>query len=578
MSTTVISPRERLRLAQARIQGRSTWAVATVLALFSLLAFVLLYRKGFGTTFYYDEWNFLMNRRDWTIGTFLEPHNEHLSLVPIAVYKLLFVTVGIDDYAPYRVAVLLIHLLCVALLFLLVRRRVGDVLGAIVVLPVLFLGTAWQDLLWPFQIGYLASVAAGLGMLLALERRTVGGDIAACVLIALALASSSIGIPVAVLAFVELVARRDPLKRLWLVAVPVTLYLLWSLAYGNPRAAPGAEHGLWPLLRQNIPDTPGYIASAAAGAFGALTGWGIDWGRPLVILVAIGITIWLSSSRSLSPRALAVLAAAATYWGLSGLFRAQLNVPAESRYLYFGAILLVLLGVEFLRGVRLASRWLAVLGAFALVFSLSNFGPLQDGSSGLQATSGLVSAELGALELAGPSTDPDYRPDPARAPDISAGAYFDTVADLGSPADRPDEIARRLEPERQAADTVLAQALRLALRPGGRSPTSGPRPRVDAAAAGKVTFRPDCDTLTPTAAGALIDVTVPSAGVAVTSIDAPVEARIRRFADTFPQAPIGSVGSGSTSILSIPQRAGPGAWHLRLSPTAPVRVCGLPAS
>lgn len=281
MSTTVVSSRERLRLAQARIQERSTWAVATVLALFSLLAFVLLYRKGFGTTFYYDEWNFLMNRRDWTVGTFLEPHNEHLSLVPVVVYKLLFVAVGIDDYAPYRVAVLLLHLLCVTLLFLLVRRRVGDLLGAIVVLPILFLGTAWQDLLWPFQIGYLASVAAGLGMLLALERRTVGGDTAACVLIAVALASSSIGIPVAVLAFVELLARRDPLKRLWLVAVPVTLYVLWSLVYGNPRAAPGAQNGLWPLLRQNISDTPGYVANAAAGAFGALTGWGIDWGRPL---------------------------------------------------------------------------------------------------------------------------------------------------------------------------------------------------------------------------------------------------------------------------------------------------------
>jgi hypothetical protein len=564
--------------------GRSVGSLAKVhapvgvLVLLMAVATVLIYRKGFGLTFYYDEWNFLMNRRDWTIGTFLEPHNEHLSLVPIAIYKVLFVTVGIDDYAPYRVAVLMIHLLCVALLFVLVRQRVGDVLGVITVLPILFLGTAWQDLLWPFQIGYLASIAAGLGMLLALEQRSRVGDAAACVLIAVALASSSIGIPVTVLAFVELLARRESLKRLWLVAAPVALYVVWSLVYGNPRAAPGAEHGLWPLLRQNIPDTPGYVVSAAAGAFGALTGWGIDWGRPLVILAAIGIVIWLSSSRSLSPRALAVLAAAATYWGLSGLFRAQLNVPAESRYLYFGAILLVLLGVEFLRGVRLSSRWLALLGALALVFSLSNFGPLQDGSAGLQATSGLVSAELGALELAGPSTDPAYRPDPARAPDISAGAYFDTIAELGSPADRPDEIARRLEPERQAADTVLARALRLALRPEARSPTTGPRPRVDAAAAGKVTFRPDCDTLTPTAAGAFIDVTVPPAGAVVTSTAAQVEARIRRFADTFPQSPLGTVGSGSTSILRLPHRANVGPWHLRLTPTAPVRVCGLPPS
>jgi hypothetical protein len=543
------------------------------------VAAVLIYRKGLGLTFYYDEWNFLMNRRDWTFGTFLEPHNEHLSLVPIAFYKLMFVTVGIDDYWPYRVAVILVHLLCVALLFVLVRRRVSDLLAVIVVLPILFLGTAWQDLLWPFQIGYLISVAAGLGMLLALERRTVMGDITACVLIAIALASGSIGIPIAVLAFVELLVRRESVRRLWLVAAPVTLYLLWSLAYGNPRAAPGAQDGLGPLLRQNIPDTPGYMASAAAGAFGALTGWGIEWGRPLVILAGIGITLWLVTSRPVSARALAVLSAAAAYWGLTGLFRAQLNAPAESRYVYFGAILLVLFGVEFLRGVQLSNRGLALLAGLALAFSVSNFGPLQDGSRVLQDTAGLVAPALGALEVAGPSTDPEYRPDPQRAPDVSAGLYFETVEELGSPADSLDEIARRREPERQAADTVLAQALRLRLRPEARLPSSGPRPRVDAAASGKVSFRPGCVTLTPTAPGAFIDVTVPPTGVAVTtSGDAQVDARVRRFADTFAQGPLGTVASRSTAILRIPERVGVAAWHLRLTPTEPVRACGLPAS
>jgi hypothetical protein len=543
------------------------------------IAAFLIYRKGFGTTFYYDEWNFLMNRRDWTMDTFLEPHNEHLVLVPVAVYKLLFVTVGIDEYAPYRVALILGHLLCVALIFLVVRRRVGDVLAGIVAVPILFLGTAWQDLLWPFQLGYLTSIAAGLGSLLALERRTVAGDIAASVLIAVALASGSIGIPVVVLVVVELVARREPLRRLWLVGAPVTLYLLWSIVYGNPRAAPGAQEGLWPLLRQNIPDTPGYMASAAAGAFGALTGWGIDWGRPLFILTAIGIALWFVTGRHFSPRALAVLAAAAAYWGLTGLLRAQLNTPAESRYLYFGAILLVLLGVEFLQGVQLSNRALALLGVLALVFSVSNFGPLQDGSRVLQDTAGLVAPALGALEVAGPATDPTYRPDPVRAPDVTAGRYFETIEELGSPADSPDEIRRRREPERQAADTVLAQALRLGLRPGSLSPSSGQRPRIDAAASGKVTFRPGCVTLGPTAADAHIDLAVPPTGIAITtSGDAPVEVRLRRFADTFPPGPIDTVVARSTEILKIPEHAATDPWHLRLTPSEPVRACGLPTS
>jgi hypothetical protein len=575
MNTTLVSPRDRVRSTRAGVRERVTWPVVTALAGVSLLAFVLLYWEGRKTTFNFDEWNFLMNRRDWTVGTFLEPHNEHLSLVPIAIYKLLFVTVGIEDYAPYRITIILLHLLCVALLFLLVRQRIGDVLGAIVVVPILFLGTAWQDLLWPFQIGYLASIAAGLGTLLALERRTLAGDVTASVLIAVALASSSIGLSVVVLALVELLARRD-LRRLWLVAVPVALYTLWSLVYGNPRAAPGAENGLWPLLRQNIPDTPGYVANAAAGAFGALTGWGGDWGRPLLIVAAIGIAIWLATSRPFSVRALAVLAAAAVYWGLAGLFRAQLNAPGESRYLYFGAILLVLLGVEFLRGVSLPNRAVALFGALAVVFAISNFGPLQDGSRRLQATTAVVAPKIGALEIAGRSTDPAYRPVPDLAPDISAGPYFETIDELGSPADRPEEITRRIESERQAADTVLAEALALRLEPMGMAPTPGTRPQIDAAVLGEVTLRTGCVTFQPSAQGAALDLTVPPTGLAITTSDTTsVEARARQFASTFPATAIGSLPPSSVGVLRIPARRGLGPWHLRLTPTAPVTACGL---
>lgn len=573
---------EARRLGRLRTSGEGAAAAkahgpAAVLGLAMAVAAVLIYRKGLGLTFFGDEWAFIMNRRDWTIGTFLEPHNEHLSLVLVAFYKLMFATVGIDNYAPYRVAVILLHLLCVILLFALVRRRVGDLAGVVVVLPILFLGSAWEDLLWPFQIGYMVSIAVGLGMLIALDRRTVLGDVVACVLIAVSLASGSIGIPFVVLAVVELLARRERLTRLWLVAVPVALYALWAFVYGNPRAAPGAEAGLVPLLRENIPDTPLYMVNAAAGAFGALTGWGIDWGRPLVLLAAVGIAIWLSSSRSVSPRALAVLAAAAAYWGLTGLFRAQLNAPSGSRYLYLGAILLVLLGVEFLRGVQLTNGKLAVLGLFALAFSVSNFGPLQDGSRSRQAASSSISSRLGALELAGPSTDSLYKPAPEVAPDISAGLYFNTIEELGSPADRPDEIGRRLDSERQAADAVLTQALEMGLEPARKRPDPGSRPHIDAVVSGEVAFRPGCVNLEPTAPGAVFDLTVPSPGIAIsTSGDSSAEVRARQFASAFPSTPLGMVGPHSVALLRFPARRRLGSWHLRLTSAEPVSACGLP--
>ena len=64
--------------------------------------------------------------------------------------------------------------------------------------------------------GYLGSVAAGLGMLLALERRDTMGRVLGCVLLALSIASSSVGIPFAGVALVEVVLRRPgPWYRWW---------------------------------------------------------------------------------------------------------------------------------------------------------------------------------------------------------------------------------------------------------------------------------------------------------------------------------------------------------------------------
>ena len=40
-------------------------------------------------TFWHDEWNLLLHRRGWSVGTFLDPVVEHLVAIPILIYKLL---------------------------------------------------------------------------------------------------------------------------------------------------------------------------------------------------------------------------------------------------------------------------------------------------------------------------------------------------------------------------------------------------------------------------------------------------------------------------------------------------------
>ena len=118
------SPRETSR----RQLIRERWDVLALTGLL-ILGTVALILAGRRTGFYFDEWNFVQDRRAWTADALLLPHNEHLSLVPVLVYKLLFATVGISDYLPYRLCIIALHLLVVVLLFVYARRRVGSLIA-----------------------------------------------------------------------------------------------------------------------------------------------------------------------------------------------------------------------------------------------------------------------------------------------------------------------------------------------------------------------------------------------------------------------------------------------------------------
>ena len=132
-----------------------------------------------GTTFWFDEWEWIAQRRGNDVGTFLDPHNQHLSLVPIALYRLLFATVGLDDYRPYRALVIAAHIGVVVLVFAYARTRVGAWLALAPAALLLFFGPGWQEVLWPFQVAWLIAIGAGVLALMALDRRTRGGDVLA---------------------------------------------------------------------------------------------------------------------------------------------------------------------------------------------------------------------------------------------------------------------------------------------------------------------------------------------------------------------------------------------------------------
>ena len=546
------------------------WSYAGVapfvtLAGLMVLASVAILVKGRGLTFFYDEWAWVMRRRDWNVGVFLEPHNEHLSLLPVTVFKLLFATVGLSHYGVYRVVGLLFHLTCVTLVFLLVRRRVGDWLGVALASLVLFLGMAWNDLLAPFQIGFLGSIAAGLAMLLVFERTDRRGDIAACVLLIVSLSSSGLGILFVVAAFVELLWRPDRWRALWIVVAPLVLYGAWYLHYGHSDA-----------MRSNIPEVPTYTAQAAAGATASLLGLAAEWGVPLVVLLVVVGALRLARA-PLTPLLAASVAGALTFWGLTALSRAQLNDPDASRYLYPGAVLVVLVVAELARDARLRPAAWVVVGVLVGGAALSGYGALRDGAAHLQDWSSYVRAELGALQLAGVTVDPNYQPDPLRAPDIRAGQYLDAIRGLGPAGDSPDQVRREGEPQRQTADQVLARTLGLALGPAPVGASPGSSPAVERSAGGTAAPEGGCLVFRPAGGGALLDVALPEQGVVVES-DQPVNINARFFADGYPPTPLGTIPASTRELVKIGPGKSPIAWHLELLPAGPTRVCAAPTT
>jgi hypothetical protein len=330
------------------------------LAALVFAALVIMW-AGRGLIFYLDEWAFITGRLGGSVDTYLRPHNEHLMAFPVAAFKALFVTVGIGDYWPYRLAVALGHLVCVALLFAIARRRVGFLLAGVLTAPVLAFGPAWEVLLFPVNLAFVGSTAAGLGMLLALDRRDRRGDLAAAALLLFALASSSVGVALAIGAAVEVLWRRDRWRRVWVVVVPALLYGLWYASYNrHPDRLGPLQPGQAPTFAFRM------AANAVASLLGVPLGHAtlrrsvgpvLDGAAYAALVAALAVLAWaLRAKRRLTPRMAMLLTTLGSYWLLTGVARAYTDEPYGSRYIYPAAVLIVLVVAEAARGVALRNR------------------------------------------------------------------------------------------------------------------------------------------------------------------------------------------------------------------------------
>ena len=452
-------------------------------------------------------------------------------------------------------------------------------------------------------------MVGGVGALLALDRRTLNGDIAACVLLGLSLASASPGIAVAAGLTLEVLLTRKR-RDLWIVAIPIALYALWWVGYQHTQFT---RHALLVLPRFMFDSAAGTLSGlvglAQVNVLNDGTGDFLSWGAPLLVVALVAMAWRLRTLGRIPTRVLTLSTILFVFWFLTGIGRAYVAVGSlvltstgdESRYLYIGAAYVILLVVELAWAsvgapVRRGSRtaWMArgtpasqgvprqalrqpalavVIAVLLVAAVLSNLNPLDAGATLLRGQAQDTQAELATMNLSRNIVAPNYVSNGFIFGVVRARAWFSAEKALGAPPLSPGMLTGLSEFARQAADSQLINILHNipASTPTGSSP-----PPIDGVSAGTDRSRGGCVRFTPAAfvpqgVSSSIQVTIPAGGLIIRPGSSPTTVGVRRFSSS--ALPLGTVTPGTEAGLLIKPDLAPQPWHAQITAAAPFSVC-----
>lgn len=436
-----------------------------------------------GQWFFGDEWAFLQGRSlgQETVTTLLRPHNEHWSTLPVLVYQALTSRYGLHDYWPYISVLLAVHLLLVHLLWN-VLRRCGVSPTLAVGLPAAFavLGAGSENLLWAFQMGFVGSVAAGVGAVLLVDHEGPPRwrDVAASLLLVASLASSGIGVPMAVAAALTvLLRRRSLLQATFSVAVPAAAFLTWFTLFGR-----GAT-GVRPTDRSEpfeLGSLPLFVYEGLTNALATSTG--LLGGGAVLLLGLVAVVVrrpQLATGRTAVACALALTAVFFFAFVGVGRIGAGIEQAQSGRYVYISlALLLPLAGLALDAALERLRRPALVAAPLALAVLSVNLSALL-GSAERQAEREDVirGAVLGAVTLVADGEPLLQRiPEPDRSPDLTVSG-LEQFLDRGwlspdPPAGEVDLLSARARMQTGIVDedltptgSTLLQAVRVLQTP-----------------------------------------------------------------------------------------------------------------
>jgi hypothetical protein len=410
---------------------------------------------------------------------------------------------------------------------------VGRPVAVALALVLAFLGSAWDNFLWAFQVGFLLSMTGGLVALLLIERDRVAAWLVGCGALVVAVLSSGVGVPfVAAIGVETVLARRW--NRLWVPVIPTLVYGAWYVANGESAAT-----------MANATRAPLFVLRAAGGAASALADLPPEVG--LVVLGGLLATavITFLGRRLVPPRAWGLGAAGLLYWSLLALARPD-GDPASSRYTHLGVVLLLLVVAELIGRPVVRRTHVLVVSVVAMGCIWGNLAPFRAGAAALRTTSEVVLTELAVVEEQKVVVPAEYRPDTQRAPQLTAGEYLRVARSTGSPAEGT-RISRRSAAARVEADRVLVEITAVRLETPSPA-TCAPLPR----SSGPIRTRDD---------------------VLIVAGAEPVEVRLRRHAVDFARPPIGTIPPNESGRVIVPGVGASAPWYVDAPGAAVVEVC-----
>jgi hypothetical protein len=553
--------------APAGIRERHVWiALAIAMAAAAALALSL----GRGIVFSPDEIRIFDSSANFDLRTGFLPFNGHLILTWRIAFAAILNIFG-AGYLPFRLLTIAAVLVTAGMFFVFAKRRVGAVAALAPTLVLLVYGSDPRHVLQGNGFDVLLPLAAGIGALLLLDRGDLKGDVCACLLLCLALATYSVALPLLAGAAVLILIGSDRWRRAWVFLVPGVLYAVWLLWSRNQAGSTGDYTHLSNLLL-----APSWAFNSLAAVGSSLLGLnylslGSGWG-PVIALAAVAAFAWRLWQGQIPRWLWAVMAVPATLWliAATAALTAPNRVPQRPDYLFPATIAVLLVAAEAARGVRIQRRGMTVLYAAAAIGVATNIALLRDASRNFRTFVTVSQSSLTAAEIIGQQHSSEL---PATSTTLLAitgesaitgksaatrrqnvANYFDAVRQFGSPGFSLASLRTQSEATRDTVDRILAQSLGVSLRPS--SPPSTPCRSIKAMPGRAARFR------------------LPTGGVVLKAGQAPGPVILRRFGSAFTVS-AGQLVPGEWTALSVPVDSAPDPWYASTSAT-PLLICGPP--